>query len=43
MTGPAVGTLRERLAASGELPRASSAADPAIYDADLESAVKVFQ
>jgi murein L,D-transpeptidase YcbB/YkuD len=43
MTGPAVVTLRERLAASGELARASSAADPATYDADLEAAVKVFQ
>jgi len=43
MTGPAVGTLRDRLAASGELPRTSSAADPAAYDAGLESAVKVFQ
>ena len=43
MTGPAVVTLRERLAASGELTRGSSAADPATYDANLKAAVKVFQ
>ena len=43
MSGPAVVTLRERLAASGELPRATSVADPPTYDADLEAAVKVFQ
>nr|WP_240901221.1 L,D-transpeptidase family protein [Thioalkalivibrio sp. XN279] len=43
MTSPQVPELRARLAASGDLAVVSTPADPFLFDAELEAAVRLFQ
>ncbi|MBX6322679.1 MAG: L,D-transpeptidase family protein, partial [Rhodospirillaceae bacterium] len=41
--GPEVALLRQRLAASGDLPSTADAAAPEVFDAALDAAVRAFQ